>query len=275
MTVGSLFHFDPVILRQVAEQHRGRFAGATPFSHVVIDGFLPNDVADAVLAEFPTPKDGRWTTYTNDRERKLEGTDLTAMGAATRSLFAELNSAVFLTFLEELTGIEGLIPDPYLHGGGLHQIERGGFLKIHADFNWHRKLRLDRRLNLLIYLNKDWKEEYGGHLELWHRDLSAPGRRILPVFNRCVVFATTDDAFHGHPEPLTCPEGVTRKSLALYYYSNGRPAEEISESHGTVFAARPGEVWRRELPSARTVASRLLPPVVADGLRRLRRRRQA
>jgi Rps23 Pro-64 3,4-dihydroxylase Tpa1-like proline 4-hydroxylase len=149
--------------------------------------------------------------------------------------------SVFIDFLETLTGITGLLPDPHLWGGGLHQIQRGGFLKVHADFNRHERLDLDRRLNLLVYLNKDWKEEYGGQLELWSRDMKRCEERVLPVFNRCVVFSTTDTSYHGHPDELTCPEGWTRKSMALYYYTTGRSAEETSQSHSTLYQERPGE----------------------------------
>jgi Rps23 Pro-64 3,4-dihydroxylase Tpa1-like proline 4-hydroxylase len=140
-----------------------------------------------------------------------------------------------LLWLEALTGIEGLIPAPYFGGGGLHQIEPGGFLKIHADFNVHPKLKLDRRLNMLVYLNKDWRDEYGGHLELWDRDLSACRKKILPSFNRTVIFSTTDTSFHGHPHPLTAPVGMSRKSVSLYYYTAGRPEAERSAPHDTLF----------------------------------------
>ncbi len=114
---------------------------------------------------------------------------------------------------------------------------RGGFLKVHADFNWHPKLKLDRRLNVLIYLNRDWKDEYGGALELWDRSMTGPEKSVLPVFNRTVVFSTTDFSYHGHPHPLACPEATTRKSVSLYYYSNGRPDEEKSAPHDTIFPA--------------------------------------
>jgi len=165
------------------------------------------------------------------------------MGNATMLLLHQLNSSTFLNFLESLTGIQGIIPDPHFNGGGLHQIERGGYLKIHVDFNRHKRLKLDRRLNLLLYLNRDWQEEYGGHLELWDRDMNRCHQRILPIFNRCVIFNTNDFSYHGHPDPITCPEGMTRKSLALYYYSNGRPADELQDSggkeaHSTIFRAR-------------------------------------
>jgi hypothetical protein len=159
-------------------------------------------------------------------------------GKFTRDLLREFNSPGCLQFLETLTGIGNLMSDPYFEGGGLHQIEPGGFLKVHADFNWHPRLRLDRRLNLIVYLNKDWREEYNGHLELWDRSMSRAVRKVLPVFNRAVVFSTTSWAYHGHPEKLACPSGQTRKSLALYYYTNGRPEHEKEASHGVLWKER-------------------------------------
>jgi len=168
---------------------------------------------------------------------------------------------VFVEFLERLTGITQLVSDPHFEGGGLHQIRPGGFLKVHADFNKSRKLNLDRRLNGLLYLNKDWEESYGGHLQLWNKDMTACEGKILPVFNRFVVFATTDDANHGHPDPLTCPPDRARRSMALYYYSNGRPADEVADDHSTLFKQRPGEAWKSNL---RQVAKRWTPPALAD-----------
>ena len=134
-----------------------------------------------------------------------------------------MSSPPVLRFLEALTGIEGLIPDPYFGGAGPHQILPGGFLKVHADFNWHPLLKLDRRLNLLVYLNKDWREEYGGQLELWDRDMARCERQILPVFNRTVVFSTTDFSFHGHPRPLACPGGE-EPQVGLVLLLHQRPA---------------------------------------------------
>jgi Rps23 Pro-64 3,4-dihydroxylase Tpa1-like proline 4-hydroxylase len=119
----------------------------------------------------------------------------------------------------------------------------GGFLKVHVDFNRHPLLNLDRRLNLLVYLNEDWRDEYGGHLELWPADMSRCERRILPVFNRTVVFSTTDASFHGHPAPLACPEGMSRKSVSFYYYTNGRPAHEGAEPHDTIFRKTHAHDW--------------------------------
>jgi Rps23 Pro-64 3,4-dihydroxylase Tpa1-like proline 4-hydroxylase len=178
-----------------------------------------------------------------------------------------LNSAAFLQFLQILTGIkEPLIGDPYLAGGGMHEIKKGGFLKVHADFNKHPELKLDRRINVLVYLNKDWKEEYGGYFELWDKSMSNCEKKIAPIFNKMVIFSTTDYSYHGHPDPLTCPEDRSRKSLALYYYSNGRPVGEINkdnESHGTLFVARKNNKDDKEAFKSdktwKTMVRRILP----------------
>lgn len=217
------------------------YTSAAPFPHATLDNFLPEPILERVLEEFPGPDSIDWITFKGGRARKLATRDEGQMGAFTVRLLHELNSSRFLRALEGLTGIEGLIPDPHFEGGGLHCIERGGFLKIHADFNKHEKLKLDRRLNLLIYLNKDWHDEYGGHLELWDTSMSKCVKKILPVMNRCAVFSTTDDSYHGHPDPIQCPEGMFRRSIALYYYTNGRPAAELSRRHSTLYKRRPGE----------------------------------
>ncbi|HEV7467753.1 MAG TPA: 2OG-Fe(II) oxygenase [Candidatus Dormibacteraeota bacterium] len=230
------FGLDPERLIPLAERWREEYPRAEPFPHVVIDDFLPEEVLDHVLAEFPSPDGIPWRLFTDQGHTHKLATDRpTLMGPFTRHLLNEFNASVMVDFLERLTGIEGLVPDPHLAGGGMHQIEAGGFLHVHADFNVYERLRLDRRLNLLLYLNRDWEEEYGGHLELWTRDMSRCARRILPVFNRMVVFSTSDISFHGHPQALACPPGRTRKSLAVYYYSNGRPAGEASAPHSTLY----------------------------------------
>ena len=222
-------HADPHALRAT-------YAAGDPFPHVAIDGLFDDAELDAVLRDFPSPEQTRWMRFDNPREKKLGFFyESSAVSDRIRRFLDAMNGFEMLLFLEALTGIDGLIPDPYFGGGGLHQIEPGGFLKVHADFNVHPKLKLDRRLNMLIYLNKEWREEYGGHLELWDAALRGPRQRILPRFNRTVVFSTTDTSFHGHPHPLTSPPGVTRKSVSLYYYTAGRPESERSAPHDTLF----------------------------------------
>lgn len=272
-------------LRVLARELAAGYRSARPFPHAVVDEFLPEATANALLDEFPEPGSIEWgASYADERQLKLACEDTTLMGSATRQLILYLNSGEVLQFLEQLTGIHGLLPDPYLKGGGLHQSKPGGFLKVHADFNWYERLGLHRRLNLLLYLNPDWEEEYGGHLELWNREMTACEQRILPVLNRCVVFSTTDDSFHGHPDPLRCPPDRTRKSIALYYYTSERPAEERSAPHTTVFvdrpegagggAADPGQVAaaiRRE--RLRVQTRRFVPPILWDGLAAVKKRR--
>ena len=147
--------------------------------------------------------------------------NLAAMGPATRNMFEDLFSRPFVE---------------------LHETMPGGFLNVHTDFQTHTMHKhWTRQVNLLVFLNKDWQESYKGWLELWDAPPKKCAQRILPVFNRCVIFSTTDDAFHGHPETLLAPQGVTRKSLALYYYSNGRPEDEATIKHTTLFRRRPEE----------------------------------
>jgi len=238
--------------REMAAALASGYAGAKPFPHAVIDDFLPEPVASRILAEFPSAAAPVWSRYDKSvYSKKLAVNTVEQVGPFIAGVLQELNGADCLAFLETLTSIQGLIPDPYLEGGGLHQILRGGFLKIHADFNVHSRLRLDRRLNLLLYLNRDWREEHGGHLELWNREMTRCEVRVLPAFNRAVIFNTTDWSFHGHPAPLRCPEGLSRKSMALYYYSRGRPEEEASPSHSTLWQLRPEEPGRSRVVSAR------------------------
>ncbi|MDP9192714.1 MAG: 2OG-Fe(II) oxygenase [Acidobacteriota bacterium] len=213
-----------------------QYASGDPFPHIAIDGLFDDAALERVLADFPKPDETRWMRFDSPTERKLGYYhEHSTISPTVRAFLDAMNGFEMLLFLEALTGIDGLIPDPYFGGGGLHQIETGGFLKIHSDFNVHPKLKLDRRVNMLIYLNRDWREEWGGQLELWNASMTERRQKIAPLFNRTVVFSTTDTSFHGHPHPLMAPPGVTRKSVSLYYYTAGRPKEERSAPHDTIF----------------------------------------
>lgn len=233
------YFFDRQQLAQWAAQLHDGCTQAEPFPHAVLDNVLDDAVIASLVDEFPDVQDPCWRYHRGENSDKLACGEESRLGTVSRQLIWEMNSVRFLGFLEALTGIEGLVPDPWLFGAGLHQIPRGGFLNIHADFNFHPVWKLDRRINVILYLNSDWKEEYGGHLELWDRSMQSCIRRVLPVANRLVVFQTSDFSYHGHPHPLRCPEGQTRKSISLYYYSNGRPAAEISKEHSTLYQQVP------------------------------------
>ncbi|HHM21169.1 MAG TPA: 2OG-Fe(II) oxygenase [Bacteroidetes bacterium] len=259
-------------LQAVAGQYAKAYRSAAPFPNIYFRDFFNPEILDAVLAEFPDLEKKGDFKYNTPNEVKLASKGERRFGPVTKVFTHFLNSEPFLQFLQELTGIEEtLLPDPYFEGGGFHESKRGGFLKIHADFNKHRKTGLDRRLNVLVYLNKDWKDEYGGHFELWNRDMSRCVRRVPPLFNTLAMFTTSDYSWHGLPNPLTCPPGQSRKSLALYYYSNGRPQEEITpglEDHTTIFKERKGsedakmKVFNRK-EAVKSFVKDLLPPIIA------------
>jgi hypothetical protein len=267
-----LFFLDSGALLERARAGAAEYRVATPFPHGVFDGFLPSSVIEACVEEFPAPTD-EWLFHTDwGNSKKFATTDESLMGPMTRQVINELNGRAMIRFLEELTGISGLVADPHLVGGGMHLLGEGGFLRVHADFNVHEHLKLDRRINVLLYLNPDWEEEWGGNLELWNRDMTVCERRIVPIANRCVIFNTTDIALHGNPEPVRCPAGTARRSLAFYYYTAGRPKEERSAPHSTLYP-RSGKRAKPPLRArAREIALRVLPPVAVDAVRRLRRR---
>lgn len=230
-------------LPNFGKQFKDKYQNNLPFPSIYIDDFFNEEFLDKVLDEFPDLSKIADYTYADVNQGKLATKGEYKLGENSKELIRFLNSQPFLDFLSAMSGIENLIPDPTLAGGGYHEIKPGGFLKVHSDFNKHPIYRLDRRINLLIYLNKNWKEEYGGHFELWNSDMTRSEQKILPIFNRIALFSTTSRSYHGHPEKLTCPEDRSRKSIALYYYTNGRPqneVEEFLEDHGTIFKARKG-----------------------------------
>lgn len=264
---------DPVRLTAFAQKHRKDYSEAKPFPHMYVDGLFPESFLREVSKEFPRFDSEKGCLVTNnacfnnkdDGKQFLKSAleDESQMGYYTRALFNKMKSPDFMHFLENLTGIENIVADPYFRGSGLHYTARGGNLNIHADFNRYsiRKLgmaaaakfywrvggfNLDRRVNTFVFLNEDpWPESYGGHLELWSKDMTSCYQRILPKFGRFVAFSSTDFSYHGHPTALTTPEGIGRRSMALYYYTNPdileRPREEClgndcsGNGHSTLF----------------------------------------
>ncbi len=278
-TVADLQFLDAAPLVSRGQELAAAYRSAAPFPHVVLDDFLPAVLAERAAAEFAALSTDSWDRYEDQGNTlKLATSDEAAMGPTLRHLVGQFNGHAFIAFLEALTGIEGLLPDPHLTGGGLHQLNPGGFLRVHADFNRHQVLKLDRRINALLYLNPGWQEEWGGAFELWTPDMQEQAVKLPPALNRLVIFNTTSDSFHGNPDPVACPPGNARRSLAFYYYSNGRPEEELVPAHSTLYQTpgqRPGGVGApaaepREL-RARELLRDLVPPLVARKLRDRRR----
>ena len=240
-------------LERNVERLHAEYESASPYPHIVIDNFLDPAAIKAAIAEFPPLDSEQWTNYLHVNERKFSHTDPSTWGPTLQQILEELNSPRFVQFVGQLLGQDDLIADPSLEGGGLHQSERGGFLNIHADFTVHPHHRnWQRRANLLLYLNEDWQPEYGGDLELWSADMKECVEKVSPVANRALIFTTDPTSFHGHPEPMLCPEGVARRSLALYYFS----VEEDPMVRSTEYRSRPGDGARAILIFADTRALR-------------------
>jgi len=216
------------------------YISAQPFPHIVIDNFLPEALMNEVLAHFPQEATNSEVHYEKGykglHKRQISPNECDAY---LKSVFAFFNSAPMLQFFESLTSIDGLIPDPYFTGGGLHETKTGGLLGVRADFRVNKKLHVERRINAIIYLNKDWKKEYGGNLELWDTKMTQCLKQVEPIFNRCVVFNTDHDSNHGHPEPLNTPENISRKSIALYYYTASMKVYDEYSEHRTMYKPRP------------------------------------
>ncbi|MET0382564.1 MAG: 2OG-Fe(II) oxygenase [Burkholderiaceae bacterium] len=270
------FRLDPAEARSLGDLFREDYANASPFPHVVLDDFLPEPLIREVLRHFPTGErksDGVFNIgYGGEHKRQIMPEDCDRYA---RELFQFFNSRPMLQFLEGLTGIDGLLPDPYFLGGGFHEISRGGRLGVHADFRINDQLHVQRRLNLLIYLNPEWKDEWLGHLELWSRDMKRCVQKIAPLLNRCVVFSTEADTWHGHPDPLEIPPDMTRKSIALYYYSASRAIYNETPKRSTMYVSRPNDSARDKAEARKFRVEEYLkewmPPIAYRGLARARR----
>ncbi len=214
-----------------------------PFPNLCIDGFLSEEFADRVYQAFPTyeeaAKIGREFAAVNEK-RKVQVVDASKFPPPLRQLNEALASQDFLELMSYAFEIPHLLADDELVGGGVHETGPQGRLDVHVDFNYVGNRALHRRLNLLLYLNKGWREEWGGKLELWDKDVKVCHHSILPIFNRCVVFETSEISFHG-VTAVTCPKNVSRKSFAAYYYTREAPAHWTGVSHSTIFKARPDE----------------------------------
>jgi Rps23 Pro-64 3,4-dihydroxylase Tpa1-like proline 4-hydroxylase len=218
------------------------------------------EVIDKVRADLASLPEAEHS-FDADQERFKSQYNPDRLPDYTRHLFQTFNSRAFILFLEEMTGIKGLIPDPYFIGAGIHKTLTGGHLDIHADFNVHGHMGVERRLNVLIYLNPEWKEEYGGSFEIWDREMTRKMASFAPTENRMCCFSTGSDTFHGNPEPVNHPDGLPRQSIALYYYT--ATWDETRKRHSTIFKPRPGTQDTSEARARRHAALKeALPPII-------------
>jgi Rps23 Pro-64 3,4-dihydroxylase Tpa1-like proline 4-hydroxylase len=246
--------------RAAAEPYASRYQSAEPYNHICIDGFLPDEVIDRVRKDLVSLPEAE-SSFDRAQEKLKSSYNPERLPRYTRELFHAFNSRPFVQFLETLTGIKGLIPDPYYIGAGIHRVANGGHLDIHADFNLHKQMALERRLNVLIYLNPEWREEWGGSFEVWDKQMTRKEASFVPVANRMVCFSTASDTFHGNPMPVNHPNGEPRMSIALYYYTATWDATR--KEHTTLFKPRPGSTDQADrLVARRAAVQDLLPPVI-------------
>ena len=231
---------------------RASYGSARPFPHIVIDGVLQRPAFDAAVAGFPAIHDEFWKSFHHVNETKFSNTQPDTWAESLQSVAREFCAPEFVAYLENLTGIPNLIPDYTMDGGGLHQTLRGGHLNIHADFSTHHVYETwARRVNILLYLNEEWRDEWGGKLELWDKDMTSRQGLVTPAGNRMLVFTTSEDSFHGHPDGLTCPPDMARRSLAMYYFTE----ESAPVRRSTNYQARPdeGRLKRASIAADRTL----------------------
>jgi len=219
-----------------------------PCPHILLKDFLDFETALAMAEEFPLPTTDAWTQYKHANENKLGMPKRELFPPLLRAVADELNSREFVDWISQLTGIPDLVADPMLEGGGLHQSGSGGYLNVHTDFSKHHfHPHWRRRVNLILYLNPEWDESWGGSLELWEKSRGGKMTRCVakypPLLNHAIIFTTDEKSLHGFPDPLTCPQGCWRKSLALYYYA--AETDEEFAPHSTDYFARPQDGYKK------------------------------
>ena len=216
----------------------GQYRENKPCPHILLEDFLESETALAMAEEFPDPTSDAWTQYKHANENKLGLAKREFYPVTIGAVADELNSPEFVAWISELTGISNLMADSMLEGGGLHQSGPGGYLNVHTDFSMHHfHTNWRRRVNLILYLNPGWQEEWGGALELWEQKMARCAAKYPPRLNHALIFTTDERSLHGFPDPLTCPDGQSRKSLALYYYTIEQ--DKKVTGHSTDYFARP------------------------------------
>ena len=248
--------------KALGAEHAQAYQSAEPYNHICIDNFLPVPVIEKVREDLKElPQHQAEDSFSRAQENLKSSFIPERLPSYSKNLFYAFNSRPFILFLEEMTGIKGLIPDPYYQGAGIHRTLNGGHLDIHADFNLHKQMQVERRLNVLIYLNDEWQEDWGGSFEVWDKQMTQKMASFVPTYNRMVCFSTGSDTFHGNPEPVNHPEGKPRQSIALYYYTATWDASR--KAHTTLFKPRPGSVDEVDrLVARRAKLKDVLPPFI-------------
>jgi Rps23 Pro-64 3,4-dihydroxylase Tpa1-like proline 4-hydroxylase len=242
------------------------YRAAAPFPHLVLDNLFQSEVLEHLIEEMQGLREAQWRvveTQSLERVRRMRCVD--ELGMAGTELVNALHGASFLYVLSAITGIQQLLPDPYLQGAGYASMRPGDFFKVHSDRSVAYDTGLTRRLAMIIFLNKAWSADYHGQLELWDAQATRCEVSIDPLFNRTVIFEVATPNFHGVPAPITCPDGRSRKSFIVYYHTVGADGKDVIP-HSSIFA------HARERPKLLTLARQVTPPVLFNAAKRLIRR---
>jgi 2OG-Fe(II) oxygenase superfamily len=245
---------------------RAEMRNAAPFAHLVVDGWFSPDLLELVRGEFDSPDRVELTSARTTHEATYRTPMGSRLGPASQLYFNLINSGAFVDLLGYLCGVDHLMPDVSLFGGGLHETRPGGFFDVHVDFDRHAFTGLRNELVLLTYLNRDWPTEWNGALELWDSTRAECVRKVEPEFGRAILMRRTPQSLHGHPLPLAAPPGTVRRSLASYYYSNADVKRDRTVRVGTAY------LFCDSTDGLRALARGLTPPLLWSFLRRRIRR---
>jgi hypothetical protein len=262
----SALFADRIHLPKRLEELRNAYRTALPFPHVVIDDLFSPDILDPLLGEMAAMAKQQWLlvdTASHERMRRMRsGVELGAAGAQLVSL---LHSASFLYLLSEITGIWQLLPDPYLQGAGYADMQPGDFFNVHSDRNIAYETGLNRRLAMIVFLNKSWEPKYNGQLELWNDEATRCDVSIDPLYNRTVIFEVANPNYHGVPAPIACPADRSRQSFIVYYHTVGVDGKLDVAPHSSIFAPS----FYRADRTLRSFARQVTPPVLLKAAKKL------
>ena len=254
---------------QERQELRAAFASAAPFPHLVIDGLFSESFLRPVVDDFENAAPDTWRDIQSGLQKKRATLPDVSLPPSVQQYFNTLNSGPFIRFLGDITGIPNLIPDPALHGGGMHEVGEGGGFEIHVDFDQHPRTFLNNRLVVITYLNDDWSATDGGNLELWHMKPARCAVSVTPIFGRTVILAQSPMAAHGHPHPIR--EGRKRRSVTAYFYTNGHAPATTSNLLPTTYVAHSGYSLSKRLELALRL---VVPPIIPMTLRSIKAKAQ-
>ena len=248
-------------LTKSVEELLEEYQSGDPYPHLILDNMFSEEVLDSLVDELPPFTSEKWVHERHDRLVKSNLRSAVDLGDHAFQFASVMHSAGFLYFVSEITGVRPLLPDPYLSGAGYHVVPAGGKFDVHADRNIDQNSGLERRLAMLIYLNKDWRPEYGGQLELWNQEGTKCEKVVEPIFNRTILFEIGDKNFHA-VRPVTDGLGLKRRSFAIYYHSVGKNLV----GHNSIYAPA---VYRTKTPLSRRIVRAALPPILYNAFKKM------